>query len=461
MVSPTGCSGGRAVRAPARLICVVWIAPIVLLCATVLGIPEQKPEKAAASALLVVASGELNGHLTPCGCSKPMLGGLPRRASYLTGLPGTMPVVRLENGDLTEALGRQDELKAETAVEMLDRMKYDAINLGEKDFQLGTPYLQALGARFKGALLCANARDDKGAPLFKESVVLKRQAAGRPVRVAIVGLISEQYGDAIHTLSPEVTIETPETTLKRLMPPLLAQSDVRILLYHGPKAEAEALAQQFTMFQLVVCAHEGDVPSALQQIGASGLLSGGEDGKRLAAVRLQPEPGGRAASTQVTLTPDYADDRDTIEIKKAYLQRVTAEGLLDKTPRTPTASGAAYAGTQSCATCHAAADAVWRLSGHAHALRTLAKEGEDRDPECVRCHVVGLERQTGFASHKKTPDLENVGCESCHGPASKHVADPKNRLEKAGSAACGQCHVVQHSPHFDFQPYWAKIKHGP
>jgi hypothetical protein len=436
------------------------MAPIVLFCAAVLGNPEQKPEKVAASAILVVASGELNGHLTPCGCSKPMLGGLPRRASYLTAMPGTVAAVRLENGDLTEALGRQDELKAETAVEMLDRMKYDAINLGEKDFRLGTPYLQALGARFKGTLLCANARDDKGAPLFKEETLLTRQIAGRTVRVAVIGLISEQYGDTIHTLSPDVTIESPEAALKRLMPPLLAQSDVRILLYHGPKTEAEALAQQFTMFQLVVCAHEGDVPSAMQPIGACGLVSGGEDGKRLAAVRLQQDQGWRAASTVVTLTPDYADNRDTIEIKKAYLQRVTAESLLDKTPRVPIAGGAAYAGTQACAACHAAADAVWRLSGHAHALRTLAQEGEEKDPECVRCHVVGLERQTGFASHEKTPGLENVGCESCHGPASKHVADPKSRLDKASSASCDMCHVVQHSPHFDFKTYWSKIKHG-
>src|SRR6185503_20510447 len=99
---------------------------------------------------------ELNGNITPCGCSKPMLGGLPRRATYLKSLGVAANLVPVDNGDLTEAMGRQDELKAETIVEAFNRMQYAAINLGEKDFRLGMAYLQSLRARSKGAMLCAN-----------------------------------------------------------------------------------------------------------------------------------------------------------------------------------------------------------------------------------------------------------------------------------------------------------------
>src|SRR5205085_1367178 len=97
------------------------------------GAPQQSEDKLlpppTAGQLAILFSGELNGNLTPCGCSKPMVGGLPRRASFLKNQGAPESAIRLENGDLTEALGRQDELKAETIVETLNALSYDAINL--------------------------------------------------------------------------------------------------------------------------------------------------------------------------------------------------------------------------------------------------------------------------------------------------------------------------------------------
>ena len=49
------------------------------------------------------------------------------------------------------------------------------------------------------------------------------------------------------------------------------------------------------------------------------------------------------------------------------------------------------------------------------------------DPECVVCHSVGFEYQSGFVDEKKTPLLKHVGCENCHGPGSGHVDAPKNK----------------------------------
>jgi hypothetical protein len=73
----------------------------------------------------------------------------------------------------------------------------------------------------------------------------------------------------------------------------------------------------------------------------------------------------------------------------------------------------------------------------------------------------GWSSKSGFVSMEKTPHLKDVGCESCHGPARKHVQDPlNNKLGKAGEGSCMQCHVPAHSPNFDFQTYWKQIEHG-
>jgi hypothetical protein len=409
----------------------------------------------------VVLTGELNGHITPCGCSKPMLGGLPRRASYLRSLGEKSAVVRIENGDLTEALGRQDELKAETIIEALDLLRYDAVNLGEKDFRLGVPYLLSLQARFKGALLSANVCGMDGSPLFKESAIITREIAGRTLRIALVGLLSEQFAETVRSVNPDLQVKSPAEVFARLEPELAARSDVRLLLYHGPREEAEDLARRFPGVQLIAYTHAGDHPAEAQKVGTVALACGGQDGKYVTRIRFGAEKAERASDLRnVALTPDFADNTEIMQIKHSYLERVAAEDLLGKAPKVATPNGDTYAGTAACVSCHREAGQVWKASLHARAFQTLAEEKEEKDPDCVPCHVVGLERVSGFASHEKTPHLENVGCESCHGPAAKHVRDPQVKLAPAGTASCETCHVPQHSPNFDFATYWPKIKHG-
>jgi hypothetical protein len=389
-----------------------------------------------------------------------MLGGLSRRASYLRSLTPPAALVRVENGDLTEAMGRQDELKAETAIEMLNSLDYEAVNLGEKDFRLGLPYLASLQARFKGALLCANVRRAEGTALFQEYTAIRRMAGDHGVRIVIVGLLSDQFADAVQALDPDLRVESPAARLERLEPELAARGELRVLLFHGPKAEAAALGRQFKGFQLVVYGHEADHAEELAQGGETVLACSGQDGKYLGRAMLTEDAGWRVAEVRYpALGPELTEDAAVVRSDRAYLERVAAEQLLEKVPRVPTLNGDAFAGTSACAPCHPAAHAVWRGSAHATAMATLVAEQHDRDPECVGCHVVGLDRVGGFVSRQKTPQLQDVGCESCHGAAAKHARDPKVALPKAGTEACGSCHVPEHSPNFAFDAYWQKIRH--
>ena len=87
--------------------------------------------------------------------------------------------------------------------------------------------------------------------------------------------------------------------------------------------------------------------------------------------------------------------------------------------------------------------------------------------------------QSGYESHAKTPHLENVGCEDCHGPGERHVAAEKGadqalqkkmqqavRITKAeaadprtGKQNCWSCHDLDNSPAFNFDTYWPLIVH--
>jgi hypothetical protein len=449
----------------------IYGALLLLSGAVSLALAQETPKNRGAAAagvaakLRVVLSTEQNGYITPCGCSKPMLGGMPRRATYIQSLPTPETLLKVDNGDLTPALGRQDELKAETMVEMLNHLGYDAVNVGEKDFQLGVPYLQSLQARFRGTFLSANVRRAGGEEFLKPFAVVTRDLDGQSVKVIVVGVLARSLADTVRLLNPDLQVEPPDAALERLEPEIRARAERRILLFHGPKAEAEEIARRFPMFQLVVYAHEGDHPVDAVRVGNTTLACNGQDGKYvgLATFAAGGGAGAPAAVADVTytaLSPVFADDPRLQKIKGDYLDRVTAEDLLGKVVRRPTLNGDTFAGSAACASCHGDAHRVWKDTKHAVALRTLAEDKEDKDPECVTCHVVGMDRIGGFRSAKETPHLQDVGCESCHGAAAKHAADPTGApMPKSGVASCLQCHVPQHSPKFDFAAYWEKIKH--
>jgi hypothetical protein len=145
------------------------------------------------------------------------------------------------------------------------------------------------------------------------------------------------------------------------------------------------------------------------------------------------------------------------QIYSRYLNEVSTEGLLKDFPRV---ASQAFAGSAKCISCHESEGKIWKESRHADALASLEKDGHGDDPECVSCHVVGLDKSEGFRDRKTTPDLANVGCESCHGAGAAHASGPaKLPMAKVGETSCAPCHVPDHSPGFSFSEYWKKIAH--
>ena len=91
------------------------------------------------------------------------------------------------------------------------------------------------------------------------------------------------------------------------------------------------------------------------------------------------------------------------------------------------------------------------------------------DAECISCHTTGFEYNSGWRSEAETPHLAGNQCENCHGPGSKHIAEPTNvqfsqlmavSAEQADkNGLCTKCHDLDNSPHFDFEKYYKKIIH--
>ena len=46
--------------------------------------------------------------------------------------------------------------------------------------------------------------------------------------------------------------------------------------------------------------------------------------------------------------------------------------------------------------------------------------------KCIGCHTAGFGEPSGYLRKMKDTKLVDVGCESCHGPGSKHVTLASN-----------------------------------
>ncbi len=123
----------------------------------------------------------------------------------------------------------------------------------------------------------------------------------------------------------------------------------------------------------------------------------------------------------------------------------------DRVAPRPTADQAGYVGVEVCSTCHAGPRKVYDQTSHAHAYAALSSQFKEFNLDCVSCHVTGYGR-AGGSTVTHVDKLENVQCEVCHGPGSKHVASPTDRsliVTKPDTATCLGCHHPPHVEQFD------------
>ncbi|MGE0145208.1 MAG: multiheme c-type cytochrome [Planctomycetota bacterium] len=423
-------------------------------------------------------SGGLEGRLEPCGCASGQIGGLARR-SFRVQSDASRYDYLIEGGDLVEGGSTLDELKLLTILEVLAdrRAPYDALALGPRDLELDPAFLgDVLSAFPKLPVLAADVRPIEGKEFtwpVRSFVDLNKD--GRP-RVRVVSLVMrmpERETSAAATLTKLDPAEAWSAATAGL------EADrFLVLLVHGGADGARRLTALSPKPDLIVAVGDVAEPPAepelrdgvpVVQPGIRGRflldvsLARGGDGTRVVAYERVTLEGSKT-------TKGAMEDPDVRAQVLAHRHQAKDDGArAAMANRFPLAEGLAYVGSARCATCHAAAAKAWEGSEHAHAWETLENaETSGRYPwpvthypDCITCHTVGYGQVSGFVDPDSTPTLRGVGCESCHGPGSRHVSNPiAQRLGRVDSQTCTKCHDFEQSPSFDYAERWKRIEHG-
>jgi cytochrome c5 len=192
------------------------------------------------------------------------------------------------------------------------------------------------------------------------------------------------------------------------------------------------------------------------------------DAKQIVELRAnplqKPASGSYFTLEQTKINKALACD---VEVQSSVTQFYRAAGEVNAKaaagqPPPDAKGGATYVGNATCDDCHSDAVEFWNKTRHTHAWQTLVDRGQQLDLDCIGCHVTGWDKPGGsnLANNDK---LRDVQCETCHGPASIHVAKggeekPPAIIRTPPDGLCAtQCHTKEHSDTFDHGAYLRDI----
>jgi hypothetical protein len=267
-----------------------------------------------------------------------------------------------------------------------------------------------------------------------------------------------------------------ETSLSRLLPQLKGKVDATVLLAFTDEAGLHRLARDFYELDVILGGKVTQPAQRLERENRSAILYVTNQSRAVGILEALLAAPNRLENIQgdvklvhdripqspavATLNKQYRD-----EIRRTRLDLDDPEKLAaDVVPGVKAA--AAYAGTESCAGCHPQATAVWQKSRHAHAFRSLLDAKADADPNCISCHTIGFGTPSGYRRDFGQEKLVNVGCESCHGPGSAHIAARQSgnldagKMRALGAGDCQKCHHGEFSRPFEWEKFWPEVKHG-
>jgi len=415
---------------------------------------------------------DTSGRLEPCGCFSGQHGGLTRLKTWLDGQSSPGAVVKLDVGGAIAGGNDYDIIQYRYLARAYHTMGFSALNMGASEAELPAETLKSLASASPVPLISASIvnRSDRQNVLEPFRII----EVGKK-RIGILGVVSPH---SVTTPGEGFAVLGLNEAIDRYLPELRKTTDGLILLAFANENELRQLARDYFEFSVIL---GGDVQGPTQEIireNDSLVLFTTNEARTVGTLHAKFSKGDRLR----LLDPAYAiqllwdnipQETGLLELAQSYREEIRRTPLAIDDPNLAdpnaipgVAPTATYVGSASCKTCHTEAHKIWENSAHARAFETLVKKDADADPHCIQCHTVGFGRPTGYRRPLGGESLTDVGCESCHGPGSEHVAhylhgkQTSFKFRPLGPGDCKSCHYGEFSRPFDWEEFWPSIRHG-
>jgi len=347
---------------------------------------------------------------------------------------------------------------------------YDAFTPGEIDLSWGIDAIKGLQKEAKFPFLLANLLEKRTQkPVFQPYLI--KEMGG--IKIGLFGLLSNRFPLAGPPGDKEkYLVRDPIETATKIVAELREKNCVILIaLAHMEEFEQKKLAETFPQIHLIVSGHIRNIRREPLEVNDNQIMTAGSRGEYLGQmdffVKVDKQEKRLFSHFQIVpLDESLRDNMKTAELVNQYKANLKTALFADgKTlapeniTQTPSQTYAYpisdYMGDQFCLPCHQPQHERWKKTGHAQAYQTLVREKRSSDPTCLPCHTTGFWEVSAYGDV-----LENVQCESCHGPRKGH---PENgqKFPPLSEKQCLVCHNPAKSPNFDYAPYLSKVRCPP
>ena len=414
---------------------------------------QQLDQTSPDQTVLVLFTGNTQAHLEPCGCFIGQSGGLPRRATAISGirakgfspllvdLGGFLPVEPEQmKSNLLEQTTQLDQLRAQTAFMAMEMMDYDVVVSSQPEANPGENSIEQNLTDYRFQLLAAHS---KASSPGRHPYLIKTVGSRR---IALIELSLLETGQTAPI----------SNKLDSVMSEVQAQADIVLVSSHLQLKVNKNLAQKYPNISAIMSRDTGET----ERVGNVLLTYCYPHGKTLGALTLTDAAGQTSVAVeQIALTEEVGDAPNVRQLLNDFYGQVASDPQLQVASHPLFSSEVleqdsnnSYIGSEACQECHRKEFDQWSHSSHATAFNTLKIVGREYYSKCVSCHVTGFGYSSGYQiGAADRAHLAEVGCETCHGPGKQHTYTPlaTNIRGKVEASTCMECHQPEHSPGFE------------
>ncbi len=313
---------------------------IILLSLFIFSFPPAFLAKESAPVdLTILHINDTHGRILPYieGTSgdQQMVGGAAYLARMIQGERSKNPdgTLLLSAGDMFQGTPVSNLFKGRSVTDVMNYLKFDAMAIGNHEFDWGMDVLQHLVAYSGFPYLSANIKDERGRylPGFKPYVIVMR----KNMKIAIIGITTPEV-PRITTPGrfKHMTVDRPEDILPRFIKKAKDEGAVIIIVLSHLGLDADKyLAQNIPGIHVIVGGHSHTALENPVVVGNTIIVQAGAYGLYLGVLKLKidPDTGKIVGHTEekvlekVIAGKDRPYDKELARIIHAYYGRIEKE----------------------------------------------------------------------------------------------------------------------------------------
>jgi len=253
--------------------------------------------------------------------SEELLGGIAYLAGRAKELRKEKPSLLLSAGDMIQGDNWANLFQAESVIELMNVMRFDAMVLGNHEFDFGQEILKKRVSEARFPVLGANV---EGLPYVKPYII--KELGG--IRLAIIGVVTEDAPASTHPRNVAgLRFVSAIETVRKYVEELRDKVEVIIVLSHIGYPADRVLAERVKGIDVIVGGHSHTKITKPATIGNTLIAQAWEHGKALGVLDLSVKDGKviRSEGHLEEIKPEKGkEDKAALAVVNKYKEKVDA-----------------------------------------------------------------------------------------------------------------------------------------